>query len=47
MIIVTHSKKVSCIADEVWGINKGQMVFVKGASSPERRQQNLQKGSEI
>jgi len=29
VIIVTHSKKVSSNADEVWGINKGQMLFVK------------------
>ncbi|MBM7542269.1 ABC transporter ATP-binding protein [Amphibacillus cookii] len=28
VIIVTHSKKVSSAADEVWGIQKGKMHFV-------------------
>lgn len=29
VIIVTHSKKVSSYADEIWGMNKGQLLFVK------------------
>ena len=29
VIIVTHSKKVTSIADEVWGINDGKLLFVK------------------
>jgi putative ABC transport system ATP-binding protein len=29
VIIVTHSKKVTSIADEVWGINEGKLLFVK------------------
>jgi len=29
VIIVTHSKKVTAIADEVWGINDGKLLFVK------------------
>lgn len=29
VIIVTHSKKVSSIADEVWGMKDGSMTFVK------------------
>jgi len=29
VIIVTHSKKVASKADEVWGINKGQISLVK------------------
>ena len=29
VIIVTHSKKVTSIADEVWGINNGKLLFVK------------------
>ena len=28
VIIVTHSKKVSSAADEIWGIQKGEMQFV-------------------
>lgn len=31
VIIVTHSKKVTAIADEVWGINDGKLLFVKYA----------------
>jgi putative ABC transport system ATP-binding protein len=29
VIIATHSKKVTSIADEVWGINDGKLLFVK------------------
>lgn len=29
VIIVTHSKKVSSIADEVWGMKDGDLTFVK------------------
>jgi len=29
VIIVTHSKKVSSIADEVWELNKGKISFLK------------------
>jgi len=29
VIIVTHSNKVTSIADEVWGINDGKLLFVK------------------
>lgn len=29
VIIVTHSKKATSIADEVWGINDGKLLFVK------------------
>ncbi|MDR2572244.1 MAG: ATP-binding cassette domain-containing protein, partial [Oscillospiraceae bacterium] len=29
VIIVTHSQKVTSIADEVWGINNGKLLFVK------------------
>ncbi len=29
VIIVTHSKKVSSVADEVWGLAKGSLNFVK------------------
>lgn len=29
VIIVTHSKKVTAIANEVWGINNGKLLFVK------------------
>ncbi|NLL16126.1 MAG: ABC transporter ATP-binding protein [Clostridiales bacterium] len=29
VIIVTHSKKVTSIADEVWGINDGKLLYVK------------------
>lgn len=29
VIIVTHSKSVSSYADELWGLNQGNLVFVK------------------
>jgi len=29
VIIATHSKKVASIADEVWGINDGRLLFIK------------------
>lgn len=29
VIIVTHSKKVTSIADEVWGINDGKLISIK------------------
>jgi len=29
VIIVTHSKRVTSIADEVWGINEGKIVLLK------------------
>ncbi len=29
VIIATHSKKVTSIADEIWGINDGRLLFVK------------------
>lgn len=29
VIIVTHSKKVTSIADEVWGINDGRLLLIK------------------
>lgn len=29
VIIVTHSKSVSAYADELWGLNQGNLVFVK------------------
>ncbi|HHV97580.1 MAG TPA: ABC transporter ATP-binding protein [Clostridiaceae bacterium] len=29
VIIATHSKKVASIADEVWGINDGKLLFIK------------------
>ena len=31
VIIVTHSKKVTSVADEVWGINDGELLFIKQA----------------
>ncbi len=31
VIIATHSKKVTSIADEVWGINDGRLLFVKNS----------------
>ena len=29
VIIVTHSKKVTSIADEIWGMKDGNLTFVK------------------
>ena len=29
VIVVTHSKEVSRYADEIWGLNQGNLVFVK------------------
>jgi len=29
VIIVTHSKKVTAIADEVWGISDGKLLFIR------------------
>lgn len=29
VIIVTHSKKVSYFADEIWGLTKGKLIFIK------------------
>lgn len=29
VIVVTHSKQVSKYADELWGLNKGNLVFIK------------------
>lgn len=29
VVVVTHSDKVSKYADEVWGLNKGKLIFVK------------------
>lgn len=29
VIVVTHSKEVSKYADEIWGLNQGNLVFVK------------------
>ena len=29
VIIVTHSQKVTAIANEVWGINSGKLLFVR------------------
>ncbi|MEY8330847.1 hypothetical protein AALB81_16250 [Lachnospiraceae bacterium 48-33] len=29
VIVVTHSKQVSQYADELWGLNQGNLVFVK------------------
>ena len=29
VIIVTHSNNVSSFADEVWGLNKGELMFIK------------------
>lgn len=29
VIVVTHSKQVSSYADELWGLNQGNLVFVK------------------
>lgn len=29
VIVVTHSKQVSRYADEIWGLNQGNLVFVK------------------
>lgn len=29
VIIVTHSKKVSYFADEIWGLSKGKLIFIK------------------
>lgn len=29
VIIVTHSRKVTSIADEIWGINEGKMILIK------------------
>lgn len=29
VIVVTHSKKVASYADELWGLNQGNLVFVK------------------
>lgn len=29
VIIVTHSKKVSNFADEIWGLTKGNLIFIK------------------
>ncbi|WP_026477114.1 ABC transporter ATP-binding protein [Alkaliphilus transvaalensis] len=29
VIIVTHSKKVTSIADEIWGINDGKLLLIK------------------
>lgn len=29
IIILTHSKKISAYADEVWGLNKGNLLFIK------------------
>lgn len=29
VILVTHSKKISSYADEVWGMNEGKLLFVK------------------
>ena len=29
VIVVTHSKQVSKYADELWGLNQGNLVFVK------------------
>lgn len=31
VIIVTHSSKVTSIADEVWGIKDGRLLFIKQA----------------
>jgi ABC-type lipoprotein export system ATPase subunit len=28
VIIATHSKRVASIADEIWGINDGRMLFI-------------------
>lgn len=30
VIIVTHSKKVTRCADEIWGMNKGQLIYAGG-----------------
>ena len=29
VIIVTHSKKVSYFSDEIWGLTKGKLIFIK------------------
>lgn len=29
VIIVTHSKKVTSIADEIWGMSDGRLIFIK------------------
>lgn len=29
VILVTHSKKVSSFADEIWGLAKGNLIFIK------------------
>lgn len=29
IIIVTHSKRVANFADEIWGLTKGNLIFIK------------------
>lgn len=29
VIVVSHSRAVSKYADELWGLNKGNLVFIK------------------
>lgn len=36
VIIVTHSNKVTDVADEVWGIQDGRLLFIKQSGESER-----------
>lgn len=36
VIIVTHSNKVTDVADEVWGIQDGRLLFIKQSGKSER-----------
>ncbi|WP_339146769.1 MULTISPECIES: ABC transporter ATP-binding protein [unclassified Sutcliffiella] len=42
VIIVTHSKKVTSIADEIWGLNAGNLFLINNEGQEERQREIIE-----